>query len=118
MPQFQFVPSEEQRKIAANRQKVNKWINHSASVMVSPKYNTERESIATVSCSAFLMDSVSERVINESAGEIARFEKEPLSPASRMAKALAAREARMRGFHNDELINVCVYFPMLLATLG
>jgi hypothetical protein len=104
MPPLEFVSTEEQRKVTANCQKVSEWINDSASVMDSPK--TERASLPA-SSSAFLMDSISERVINEGLDERATLGKD--SPASRMARASAAQEARERGSHDEALLEVCFF---------
>ncbi|KAF9448247.1 hypothetical protein P691DRAFT_58834 [Macrolepiota fuliginosa MF-IS2] len=105
---FEFVPTQEQRKVAANRQKVSKWISDSsASAMGSPKSNTERGSIATPSYSVFLMDSVSDRMANEGLGVNTNFGGVPLSPASRMAEALAARKALKRGSNANKSLGVC-----------
>lgn len=103
-----FTPTEEQRKVAANRQKVNKWITESASVMASPISNAERVSMGNASCSTLLMDSVSERVVTGGLGidGDASFEKTPLSPQSRMAKTLDVREALKRGLNDQVSVEV------------
>ncbi|KAF5363466.1 hypothetical protein D9756_000174 [Leucocoprinus leucothites] len=103
-PPLQIAPTEEQRKVVANHQKVSKWINDSASAMVSPKSDAERASIPRAPSSAFFMDPVPEQTINKGPDGRANIEKEPLYPASRIIKALAAEEAHKRGFHDEALL--------------
>jgi hypothetical protein len=109
-PHGQLTSSEELQKITlTNRQKVNKWISESASVIWSPKSSADRRSHATASGSASLMGSGLEQASDSllGMGKGDNIEKANLPPASRAAEALVTRENPETSLNDRVLVEVC-----------
>lgn len=109
LPHVQVTSSEELQNITlTNRQKVNKWISESASVIWSPKSDATRGPCAMASCSASLssgLEQVSDgpmRMVGDDS-----IEKAKLPAASKGVGVLVTRENPEMSLNDRVLVEVC-----------